>query len=235
LHDVGAEARLAEVDLSASPFTLSRNGWIGIVLPRFNCCRIALISALQRNSRHEQVLLCQGAVDETIGIILKKDLLDQALDGVPVDPMAQIREPLVVPETMPIVRVLEEFKKRPVRLALVVDEYGSLEGIVTQTDLLEAIAGDLPEAMDEQPDVIDREDRSLLMEGMMPAHDAADRLGISLGDERGDFHTLAGFVLHRLARIPAPGDKFVYQGWRFEVVDMDGQRIKQLLVSRISG
>lgn len=185
-----------------------------------------------RNSPHEQILLCRGAIDNTLGIVLKKDLLDQALDGAPIDPMASIREPLVVPERMTIVRVFEQFKRRPTRLALVVDEYGGVEGIVTQTDLLEAVAGDIPESADEEPDVVERGDGSLLMNGMMAAYEALDRLGIPMLSEHVDFHTLAGFVIHRLGQIPATGDHFTWRGWRFEVVDMDGQRIDKVLVSR---
>jgi len=185
-----------------------------------------------RNSQHEQILVCRGTVDNTLGIVLKKELLDQALDGLRIDPMTLLRAPLVVPERMPIVRVFEQFKQRPVRLALVVDEYGGLEGIVTQTDLLEALAGDIPESVDEEPDVVERDDGSLLMKGMMAAYDAMDRLGLSMMTEHGDFHTLAGFVIHHLGRIPATGDRFVWRGWRFEVVDMDGQRIDKVLVSR---
>jgi len=118
------------------------------------------------------------------------------------------------------------------RLALVVDEYGSVEGIVTQTDLLEAVAGDIPESADEELDVVERGDGSLLMNGMMAAYEALDRLGISVMTEHAGFHTLAGFVIHQLGRIPATGDHFVWRGWRFEVVDMDGQRIEKMLVSR---
>jgi CBS domain containing-hemolysin-like protein len=172
--------------------------------------------------------VCQGAVDNTLGMVLKKDLLDQALDGVPIDPMTCIREPLVVPERMPIVRVFEQFKRQPIRLALVVDEYGGLEGVVTQTDLLEAVAGDLPEVANEEPDVVERDDGSLLMDGMMPAYDALNRLEVSMMTDRTGFHTLAGFIIHRLGRIPTAGDHFVWEGWRFEVVDMDGQRIDKV-------
>ncbi len=186
-----------------------------------------------RNSRYEQVLLCRGAVDNTLGMVLKRDLLDQAIDGGPIDPMTSIRQPLIVPEWMPIVRVFEQFKRQPIRLALVVDEYGGLEGIVTQTDLLEAVAGGLPDVAGEEPDVIEREDGSLLMDGMMPAYDALDRLEIPMRRaEHADFHTLAGFIIHRLGRIPAAGDHFDWGGWQFEVVDMDGQRIDKVLVSR---
>jgi CBS domain containing-hemolysin-like protein len=163
--------------------------------------------------------------------VFKKELLDQALDRGPVDPITTMHEPLVLPEQTPIVRVIEQFKRRPVRLALVVDEYGDLQGIVTQTDLLEAIAGDLPEALNEEPDVVERADGSLLMEGMMPAYDALDRLGLAGLQENSGFHTLAGFVIHQLGHIPDTGAHFDRDGWRFEVVDMDGQRIDKVLVS----
>ena len=98
-----------------------------------------------RECRHGQLLVGKGSIDEPLGMILKRDLLDQVLDGQPLDPMAVIRQPLVVHEAMRIFKVLEQFKRAPVRLATIVNEYGGLEGIVTQTDLLEAIAGDLAE------------------------------------------------------------------------------------------
>ncbi|OYX67728.1 MAG: hypothetical protein B7Y95_22380 [Rhizobiales bacterium 32-66-11] len=165
-------------------------------------------------------------------MILKKDLLDQVLDGKTLDPMAVIREPLIVHEASPIFRVLERFKKAPVRLAIVIDEYGSLDGIVTQTDLLEAIAGDLPDAEGEDPDVVEREDGSLLIDGMMAAHDAFARLGFKLRSADGDFHTIAGFALARLGHLPEVSEHFDYEGWRFEVIDMDGRRIDKLLARR---
>jgi Hemolysins and related proteins containing CBS domains len=131
--------------------------------------------------------------------------------------------------------VFEQFKKRPIGLAIIVDEYGSLEGIVTQTDLLEAIAGDVPSEEDEHPEVVERADGSLLMDGRMAADDALDRLQIRERPGREDFHTLAGFALSRFGRIPATGDHFVWEGWHFEVVDMDGQRIDKLLIARLPG
>jgi CBS domain-containing protein len=101
-------------------------------------------------------------------MILKKDLLDQLLNGQPLDPIAVMRQPLIVHEATAVFKVLESFKRAPVRLAMVIDEYGSLEGIVTQTDLLEAIAGDLPDMENEGPDIVERADGSLLIEGMIP-------------------------------------------------------------------
>jgi len=185
-----------------------------------------------RECRHRQLLVGKGSIDEPLGVVSKKDLLDQVLDGQPLDPMAVIREPLVVLESTPAIKVLERFKQRPVRLATIVDEYGSLQGIVTQTDLLEAIAGDLPDVEGEEPDIVKREDGSLFIDGMMPAHDAFEHLGIKTPPEEGDFHTIAGFALSELGHLPETGEAFTYEDWRFEIADMDGLRIDKLLAQR---
>lgn len=185
-----------------------------------------------RACRHEQLLAGRGNIDEPLGMIVKQDLLDQVLDGRKPDPIAAIREPLVVHESTTILRVLDQFKRSPVRLAIIVDEYGILEGIVTQTDLLEAIAGNLPASADEEPDVVVREDGSLLIDGTMAAPEAFDRLGIRDRKIMGDFHTAAGFVLSQLGHLPDVGETFSWEGWRFEIVDMDGHRIDKLLVTR---
>lgn len=182
-----------------------------------------------RECRHEQLLVGRGSIDEPLGMVLKKDLLDQALDGNAVDPMAVIRDPVVVHDATPIFRVLDRFKKAPVRLAIVIDEYGGLEGIVTQSDLLGAIAGDLPDMEGEEPDITEREDGALLIDGMMPAHDAFASLGLRADAANGDFHTIAGFALSQLEHLPVAGETFDYEGWRFEIVDMDGKRIDKLL------
>ncbi|MER9120099.1 hemolysin family protein [Mesorhizobium sp. M0520] len=187
-----------------------------------------------RDCRHEQLLVGKGGIDEPLGMVLKKDMLDQVLDGQVLDPMAIIREPLVVHESTPIFKVLEQFRKAPVRIAMVLDEYGSLEGIVTQTDLLEAIAGDLPNIEGEEPDVVEGEDGSLLVDGMMSAQDAFDRLGFRARPTEGDFHTIAGFALFRLGHLPEVGEHFEYGGWHFKIVDMDGRRIDKLLARRNS-
>ena len=181
-----------------------------------------------RECRHGQLLVGRGSIDEPLGIVLKSDLLHQVLDGRALDPLAVIRESLVVHEAMTIFKVLEQFKKAPVRLAMIVDEYGGLQGIVTQTDLLEAIAGNLPDVVGEEPEAVEREDGSLLIDGMMSAQDAFDRLAIPPAE--GGFHTIAGFVLSQLGHLPVLGEHFDYEGWRFEVVDLDGRRIDKLLL-----
>jgi CBS domain containing-hemolysin-like protein len=189
--------------------------------------RTAMLRAL-RECRHEQILVGKGTIDEPMGMVLKKDLLDQVLDGHAPDPMAVIRQPIALHEAMPVFKVLEQFKKAPVRLATILDEYGVLQGIVTQTDLLEAIAGELPEVEGEEPGIIERADGSLLIDGMMSAPDAFDRLRFSELPE-GDYHTVAGFALAQLGHLPEAGESFEIEGWRFEIVDLDGRRIDKIL------
>ena len=184
-----------------------------------------------RECRHEQLPVCRRSSDEILGMILKRDLLDQVLDGGMLDPIAAIVEPMIIPETMTILTLLEQFKKRPVRMALIVDEYGGLKGIVTQTDLLEAITGTLSEADNEAPEAAERADGSLLIDGMIGAEEAFARLRVPAQAESDDYTTLAGFALFQFGRIPNVGDSFVWNGWRFEVVDMDGRRIDKLLVT----
>lgn len=187
-----------------------------------------------RACRHEQILVGRGAIDEPLGMILKRDLLDQLLAGEELNPAAALRQPLIVHEGTPIFKALEQFKLAPVRLVMIVNEYGGLEGIATQTDLLEALAGELPDAWDDSPAIVTRDDGSLLIDGATPAHEAFARLDLRLRPED-DFHTLAGFALSRLGHLPDVGESFVDQGWRFEIVDLDGRRIDKILASRLAG
>ncbi|WP_431311093.1 hemolysin family protein [Methylobacterium nigriterrae] len=186
-----------------------------------------------RACNHAQIVVSRGIVDEVVGLVRKQDLLDRILDGGTIDVRAAARPPIVVHEAMSVLAVLETFQRKPVQMAIVVDEYGSLEGIVTATDLLEAIAGDIPEP-GEEPAVVEREDGSLLMDGMMLAEDAFERLGVLEDPDTDDFNTLAGFVIFRLGRIPAEGDAVEAHAWRFEVVDMDGRRIDKILATPLT-
>ena len=132
--------------------------------------------------------------------------------------------------------VLETFKDRPVQMALIVDEYGALRGIVTQTDLLEALAGEITDA-DDELDVMKREDGSFLVDATMPVGEAFGQLGIAgVPHDGGEYRTLAGFVLWRLGRIPVTGEHFEWEAAgdlrRFEVVDMDGHRVDKVLISK---
>jgi putative hemolysin len=183
-------------------------------------------------SRHTQLLVARGSIDELLGVVTTKDLLDQVLAGGPLDPVAVLVEPLLIHETVPIFHVLELFKRAPVWLAVVVDEYGGVQGMVTQGDLLEALAGELPETEGESAAVVEREDGSLLIDGMAPAQGMFDRLGLKTRPANPKFHTIAGFALAELGRLPETGDRFTYEDWHFEVVDMDGRRIDKLLARR---
>jgi putative hemolysin len=184
-------------------------------------------------SEHSRYPAGRRGLDELSGIIHTKHLLDQVARTGRFDIAASLRQPLIVHEATPVLRLLEMFRENPVHMAVVVDEYGGLEGIVTPTDILTAIAGDLPEdASDlEEPSAVKRDDGSWLMDGMLGIHEA-ERL-LERKDMRGDedFETLAGFVLARLARIPQIGDSFEWDGLKFEIVDMDGRRIDRMLVA----
>jgi putative hemolysin len=134
---------------------------------------------------------------------------------------------------MSILEIFERFRVQPFRMGVVVVEYGSLKGIVTRTDLLEAIAGDLAD-VGEEPEIVEQNDGTLLIDGMMAVNEAFISLHITRRPEGGDYHTIAGFAVFLLGRIPVVGDQFVWEGWRFEIADMDRQRINKLRVSRVS-
>ena len=184
-------------------------------------------------SPHHFFPVCQGDLDRVVGVVSVKDLWARAAAGEPFDLAALLRPPLVVPETMPAFRVLEEFRRVGAPLALIVDEFGGIDGLVTLTDLLEALVGDFPAARDGDPRAIRREDGSWLVDGMLPVEEfrSAVPLGERLGAAPGAYQTLGGLVLARLGRVPRPGDHFAWGGLRFEVVDMDGNRVDKVLVA----
>jgi putative hemolysin len=184
-------------------------------------------------SGHSRYPAGRKGLEELAGIIHTKDLLDEVVRTGSYDLTASLRHPLIVHEATPVLKLLEMFRENPVHMAVVVDEYGVLEGIVTPTDILTAIAGELPEnvADIDEPSAVRRDDGSWLIDGMLGIHEA-ERL-LERKDMRGDedFETLAGFVLSRLGRIPQIGDHFEWDGLRFEIVDMDGRRIDRVLVT----
>jgi putative hemolysin len=188
-----------------------------------------------RSCPHAQLLVCRGSIDEVVGIVRKQDLIDQVLDGRSPDVEQVTRPPLIVHESTAILRTLDLFRKTPVHTAIVVDEFGSLQGIVTRTDLLETVAGDLPKIdAPKRPKITQREDGSYLIDASVPFPDVLQLIGMS-DPPSGDYVTLAGFILAQLHEVPKPGDHLVWAGWRFEVVDMDGRRIDMILAQRQPG
>ncbi|MCW2246755.1 putative hemolysin [Azospirillum fermentarium] len=183
-------------------------------------------------STYSRFLVCRGDVDEVQGIVSTKALLEQALRGKPIDLRAAMAEPLIVHDGTPIMRMLELFKQATVHMAVVVDEYGSVEGIVTVTDILVSIAGDLPEPGDDGEAAVQRDDGSWLVDGMSPVEEIEDLVGVRDLRGEGDYHTIAGFMLDRFGHIPKAGEHFLWQDIRFEVVDMDGRRIDKILIQK---
>ena len=173
----------------------------------------------------------RGDLDEIVGIVHSKDLLDLLLTGKPLDLQVCLHKPLIIHDGTPVLRVLELFKQAGLHMAIVVDEYGSIEGIATVTDILETIAGDFPDEGEDDAGAVRREDGSWLVDGMLPIDEVEHRLGLRglLADR--DFHTLAGFILAELGHVPRAGEHFVWQGSRFEVMDMDGRRVDKVLVT----
>jgi putative hemolysin len=184
-------------------------------------------------SKFSRLPVAKGSLDEVVGVVQRTDLLDQSLEGKTLKPSEAIRQAPVVHDAAPALKVLQALKQSPVHLALVVDEYGALEGLVTATDVLEAIVGEFREQGVEPVLVHRREDGSWLMDGGLSTHQVQDALGLTdFPTDRG-FHTLAGFVLGELEHVPSPGEHFEWNGYRFEVVDMDGRRIDKVLVARL--
>ncbi|MDO5704652.1 MAG: hemolysin family protein [Paracoccus sp. (in: a-proteobacteria)] len=189
------------------------------------------IMAVARAARVSRLPVIDGDPDDIKGVIALRDLLPR--NGVVPDPASLIREAPIILDTASAVDVIGKLRTTPTRMALVYDEYGHFEGVVTAMDLLGAITGDFIEVEGEEPDMIRREDGSWLVSGAENADEFAGETGYALPD--GEFATVAGLVLHLLGRIPQTGEVFTKDGWRFEVADMDGLRIDKLIVTAPEG
>lgn len=193
------------------------------------------LAALLDEHPHSRFPLCRGSLDEVVGVVKMKDLLADFLAGKEMDLLSRAQKPLTLPETVSVTKALESIRASATHLAFVINEYGSLQGIVTLKDILESIVGDLP-SQDEQdnPEMVEREDGSWLMDGTTGIDDVKEQLQIARleGEEEDAYQTLGGFIMTRLGRIPRTGDHFHSGGFRYEVVDMDGNRVDKVLVQR---
>jgi putative hemolysin len=185
------------------------------------------------STTHSRLPVGEGGPDRIIGVVTTREPLAALLTGKPLDVRAYVRKATVIPDRTDALDALEMLRDAEVPMALIHDEYGHFEGIVTPADILEAIAGAFRSDADtEEPAAVPRDDGSWFLAGWMPADEMADQLGITLPARR-DYQTVAGFMLAHLRRLPAPGEKFEVSGWRFEVVDLDGRRIDKVLASRV--
>ena len=186
------------------------------------------------SSGHSRFPVCRSDVDDTIGIVHAKTLLDQIHKTGKISIEAAIKMPLYVHESTNVLKLLDMFKKSLTHMAIVLDEHGTVQGIVTPTDILTGIAGDLPEEeADIEPSAVQREDGSWLLDGQMPVFEVERVLSLTgLSVDDAEYTTLAGFVLSQLGRIPGVGENFRWKNWRFEVVDLDGRRIDKVLASQ---
>jgi putative hemolysin len=238
----GAEAgtfEAAEQDMVERVFRLGDQRVSSLMTPRLDIVWLDLNDSAEMNrqkmieSRHSRFPVCQDTADNVLGVAHVTDMLVQSLSGQPLDLPAILRQPLFIPEGTHALKVLELFKQFSTHIALVVDEYGVLQGVVTLNDVMEVIIGDVPFA--DQPHespAIQREDGSWLLDGMLPIDKFKEILTIEElpGEERGNYQTLGGFVITQLGRIPTSTDHFEWEGVRFEVMDMDGNRVDKVMV-----
>ncbi len=182
---------------------------------------------------HTHYPVAEGRIDNVIGMVNSKDLLSQNLSCRPIDLRSVLRPALFIPESMPALEVLERFKQKRSHAALVIDEHGGFQGLVTTSDILEAIVGDIPaRGESHEAAVIRREDGSWLVDGTVLADELKDLLDLDRlpFEEERLYETLGGLVMAFLGRIPRSGEGFDWEGFRFEVVDMDGHRVDKVLI-----
>ncbi|MFO1154620.1 MAG: hemolysin family protein [Rhodospirillales bacterium] len=247
LIDEGTEAGVfvaAERDMVEGVLRLTERPVRAIMTPRVDIVWLDAAMSVEdmrkriQESGHSRFpVSVGGSIDVIEGVVHTKDILDRILDGKPLDLSEAMQTPLSVHDNTPVLRLIELFRSQPIHMALVVDEYGAIQGIVTAADVLAAIAGAFaePSDTDEGPPIVRRDDGSWLVDGMVGIEEAERVLGCPrMRQEDDDFHTIAGFVLYRLGHVPRTGEHFVWRDLRFEVVDMDGRRIDKLLISAVA-
>lgn len=180
-------------------------------------------------------LVCDGGLDNVVGYVRTREIVERLLEGAPLDLRSLSREPLTIGPNLNALALMATFRRGRPHLALVADEYGTVLGIVTPTDVFETIAGDLAEDVTARPLVVRRDDGSWLVDAEIELQDLERALGAGGLATGPDFKTLAGLILERLGRIPQTGEVVVVNGWRVEVVDLDGHRIDKVIMSRLGG
>jgi putative hemolysin len=221
--------RLGERRISALMTPQTQVEWISLEDP------LDVIRRSISASRHSRFPLAESDLDNVLGIVHSRDILAQLLAAETCDLRALVSEAIFVPEKMPALEVLELFKQKGAHMVLVVDEFGSLQGILTPTDLLEGVVGAIPfGGKAAEPKAILREDGSLLVDGLLNIDSFKEILQVESlpGEEEDAFQTVAGFVITEMGRIPEAGQSFDWGAYHFEVIDMDWRRVDKILVSK---
>jgi putative hemolysin len=194
----------------------------------------AEIRAQLAASPHTRLPVARGTVDDIIGVLQARDVVQALIEGRPLDLAALAQPAPVIPDVIDAVDALAVLRDASIPIALVHDEYGHFEGIVTPADLLAAIAGEFRSDVDDHsdPPAVERDDGSWLFSGALPADEMADRLGFDLPDTR-DYETVAGFVLEHFRHLPETGEAFTLKRWKFEIADMDGRKVDKVLATPV--
>jgi putative hemolysin len=230
----------AEEDLVENVFKLGDRRVSALMTPRHEIIWLYIDDPPELNLRrvaestHSRFPVCQGSIDKLIGVVRAKDLLVQQMSGSPFDLRAVMRPPLGIPESMRSLKVLELFKETGRHLALIIDEHGGIEGLITHHDILAALVGYIPIVGEPaELQIVEREDGSWLIDGTLLIDELRDIFDIRKlpGQVEERFQTVGGFVMWYLGHIPSVGEHFEWNGLRFEVVDMDGRRIDKVLIS----
>jgi putative hemolysin len=230
----------AEQDMIARVFRLGDRRVSALMTPRPDIAWLDVedspeeIRQTLESSAHSRFPVGRGSLDDVLGTVQVKDLLARTLAGEGFDLEACLQTPLFVPESMKALHMLELFKESGTHLALVLDEYGGVQGLVTFYDVLEAIVGDIPTVEEPEPLVVEREEGSWLVDGSLPVDELEALLNLPRPeDAEREYQTVGGLVMLRLGKIPSAAETFDWHGYRFEVVDMDGNRVDKVLVTRL--
>jgi putative hemolysin len=188
------------------------------------------------DSGHTRFPVCRGSLDDVQGVLRLASLLQPLAHGDTLVLADHMVAPVFVPETLSGMELLEQFRATRTDLVFVVDEYGAVQGVITERDLLEAITGEFGAPSDDDSWAVQRADGSWLMDGLIPVPELKDRLEIKEmpEEDRGRYNTLAGMIMLLLGRLPNTTDTVEWEGWRFEVVDLDGKRVDKVLVERLN-
>ncbi|MBT9598663.1 MAG: HlyC/CorC family transporter [Vitreoscilla sp.] len=186
------------------------------------------------DEEHSRYPVCRGGLDDVIGVIAAHSLLKPIAQGRIASLADHLQAPVFVPETLSGMELLEHFRTSGAELVFVVDEYGAVQGVITVRDVLEAITGEFGTQTDEDAWAVQREDGSWLVDGLIPVPELKDRLELKElpEEDRGRYNTLAGMIMLLLGRLPRTTDRVEWEGWRFEVVDLDGKRVDKVLATR---